>query len=162
MDPKEIASAALLVGALTVLAAFYAWRQVRMLRRLRGPHSLSPDEVHWRRGQARRRLIGSALMLPMAVLLAWGALVLGPRASQLAAQGPPGNNTPESHDFMRVYAGVWIAFLLFLLALILLAAVDIWSTRRFSVREQRKILDAKRAMLEHEIGRMRQERNGHS
>ena len=73
---------------------------------------------------------------------------MGPEASRLAAQKPPENNTPEAHQFMRVYIGVWIAFLLLLLVLILLAAVDIWSTRLFSVREQRKILDDKRAMLE--------------
>ncbi len=100
-------------------------------------------------------------MLAMAGMFAWGALVMGPQASQLAAQKPPDNNTPEARQFMRLYAAVWIGFLLLLLALILLAAVDIWSTRRFSVREQRKILDARRALLEHEVGQMRQERNGH-
>ena len=161
METKEIVFAALLVGALAALSVFYAWLQVRMLRRLRGPHGLSPDETRWRRGQAWRRLAGSGLMLAMAGMFAWGALVMGPQASQLAAQKPPDNNTPEAHQFMRLYTAVWIAFLLLLLALILLAAVDIWSTRRFSVREQRKILDARRALLEHEVGQMRQERNGH-
>jgi H+/Cl- antiporter ClcA len=158
---KEIVSAALLVGALAVLAGFYGWLQIRMLRRLRGSHGLSHDEARWRRGQAWRRLAGSALMLPMAGLLAWAALVMGPRVSQLAAQGPPENNTPENHAFMRLYAVVWIAFLLLLLVLLFIAAVDIWATRRFSIREQRKILDARRDMIQHEVAKMRQDRNGH-
>ena len=100
-------------------------------------------------------------MLPMAGLLAWAAIVMGPRVSQLAAQGPPENNTPENHAFMRLYAVVWIAFLLLLLVLLFIAAVDIWATRRFSIREQRKILDARRDMIQHEVAKMRQDRNGH-
>jgi hypothetical protein len=157
---KEIVSGAVLVGVLTVLAAFYAWRQVLMLRRLRGPHGLSDEEARWRRGQAWRRLAGSALMLVMAGLLAWGALVMGNPAEQLANAGPAGN-TPEAYQFFRVYLGVWAAFLLLLVALIFLVAADIWSTRRFSMRAQRKILDDKKAMLQREAARMRGERNGH-
>ena len=55
MEWKEIVSAALLVGALAVLAGFYGWLQIRMLRGLRGSHGLSHDEARWRRGQAWRR-----------------------------------------------------------------------------------------------------------
>ena len=89
METKEIVFAALLVGALAGLAGFYAWLQVRMLRRLGGSHGLSHDESRWRRGQAWRRLAGSVLMLAMAGTFAWAALVMGPEASQLAAQGRP-------------------------------------------------------------------------
>ncbi len=82
-------------------------------------------------------------------------------ASALCPARNPDNNTPENHQFMRVYAAVWIAFLVLLMALLFIAGYDIWATRRFSVREQRKILDARREMLQHEVGRLRRERNGH-
>jgi flagellar biosynthesis/type III secretory pathway M-ring protein FliF/YscJ len=157
---KEIVFGAVLVGVLIVLAAFYAWRQVLMLRRLRGPHGLSDEEARWRRGQAWRRLAGSALMLVMAGLLAWAVLGMGNQAQQLADAGPAAD-TPEAHQFFRVYFLVWAAFLLLLVALIFLVAADIWSTRRFSTRAQRKILDDKKAMLQREVARMRGERNGH-
>src|SRR5471030_2359507 len=85
---------ALLVAVLTVLAGFYAWRQAAMLRRLGGPHGLSDEEARWRRGQAWRRLLGSALMVLLAVLLAWAVLVVGERAQSLAVQGS---------DFVRFY-----------------------------------------------------------
>ena len=160
MEWKEIVYGAVLVAVLAVLAGFYAWRQVLMLRRLRGPHGLSDAEAQWRRGQAWRRLTGSALMLAMAALLAWAALVMGGRASELARQGPA-SDTPEAHQFLRAYILVWVAFLMLLLALLAVVAVDLWSTRRFSVREQRKILDDKRAMIQHEVTKMRQQRNGH-
>jgi uncharacterized membrane protein YjgN (DUF898 family) len=150
---------ALLVATLIVLAGFYSWRQVSMLRRLRGPHGLSDEEAHWRRGQARRRLIGSALMLALAALLAWAVLVVGEHAQNLADQGPAGD-TPESHHFVRLYTIVWIILLLLLLVLVILAAVDIWFTRRFSLRQQRKILAERRSMLEREVARLRERRNG--
>ena len=159
MEWKEIVSGTVLVGVLTVLAAFYAWRQALMLRRLRGPHGLSDEEARWRRGQAWRRLAGSALMLVMAGLLAW-AVLMGNQAQQLADAGPAGD-TLEGHQFFRVYFLVWVTFLLLLVALIFLVAADIWATRRFSTRAQRKILDDKKAMLQREVARMRGERNGH-
>jgi heme/copper-type cytochrome/quinol oxidase subunit 2 len=124
-----------------------------MLRRLRGPHGLSDEEAQWRRGQAWRRLFGSALMLVLAGLLAWAVLVVGERAQNLP-------DTPEAHHFLQLYTIVWIVFLLLLLALVILASVDIWFTRRFSLRQQRKILADRRAMLEREVARLRERRNG--
>jgi hypothetical protein len=146
---------ALLVAVLTVLAGFYALRQAAMLRRLRGPHGLSDEEARWRRGQAWRRLFGSALMVALAALLAWAVLGAGERA-----QGPVAD-TPEGHRFVQLYTAVWIVILVLLLVLVILAAVDIWFTRRFSLRQHRKILAERRAMLEREVARLRQERNGH-
>jgi heme/copper-type cytochrome/quinol oxidase subunit 2 len=144
---------ALLVAVLTVLSGFYSWRQISMLRRLRGAHGLSDEEARWRRGQAWRRLFGSALMLVLAGLLAWAVLVVGERAQNLP-------DTPESHHFLQLYTIVWIIFLLLLLALVILASADIWFTRRFSLRQQRKILAERRAMLEREVARLRERRNG--
>ncbi len=159
MEWNERACGALLVAVLTVLAGFYSWRQVGLLRRLRGPHGLSGEEAEWRRGQAWRRLAGSALMLALAALLAWAVLVVGARAQILADQGPAAD-TPEAHQFVRLYTAVWIVFLLLLLVLVILAAVDIWFTRRFSLRQKRKILAERRAMLEQEVARLRERRNG--
>lgn len=159
MQWNQIVSGGLLVGALTALAGIFAWRQVLLLRRLRGPHGLSDEETRWRRGQAWRRLIGCGLMLGLAALLAAALLYLENPALHITAQGPPAD-TPDNRQFLRVYLVIWIVILLLVLAVVLLAAVDIWSTRRFSLRQQRKILDDRRAMLEREVARYRQERNG--
>ena len=159
MEWNERVFGALLVAVLTVLAGFYSWRQAAMLRRLRGPHGLSDEEARWRRGQAWRRLFGSALMLTLAALLAWAVLVVGERAQSLAGQGPAAD-TPEAHQFVRLYTAVWIVLLILLLILVILAAVDVWFTRRFSLRQQRKILAERRAMLEREVARLRERRNG--
>ena len=159
MQWNQIVSGGLLVGALTALAGIFAWRQVLLLSRLRGPHGLSGEEARWRRGQAWRRLVGCGLMLGLAVLLAAALLYLENPAQHIADQGPPAD-TPVNRQFLRVYGAIWITILLFILAVVLLAAADIWSTRRFSLHQKRKILDDRRAMLEREVARYRQERNG--
>ena len=160
MPWNQIVSGGLLIGALAVLAGLFAWRQVRMLRRLRGDHGLPDEEVRWRRGQARRRLFGCGLMLALAALLTWALLSLEGTAQHIADVGRPAD-TPENRQFLRLYGAVWVGILLLVMAVVLLAAVDIWSTRRFSMRQQRKILDDRRAMLEREVARYREERNGH-
>jgi hypothetical protein len=157
---SEDVSGGVLVVVLAALAGYYAWRQALMLRRLRGPHDLSDDEALWRRGQAWRRLAGSGLMLVMSGLLAWAVLVMGGQARQLTRAGPSGD-TPAAHQFLRLYIGVWAVFLFLLVILIFLVAADIWSTRLFSMRQQRKLLDDKKAMIEREVARLRSGRNGH-
>ena len=97
-------------------------------------------------------------MLVMAALLAWAVLVVGEQCKA----SPTG-------DWLRIrrkpisscelYTIVWIIFLLLLLALVILAAVDIWFTRRFSLRQRRKILAERREMLEREVARLRERRN---
>ena len=160
MQWNQIVSGGVLVGALAVLAGVFAWRQVLLLRRLRGPHGLSDEEARWRCGQAWRRLVGCGLMLALAGLLAWALLYMEGPSQHIADQGPPAD-TPENRHFVFQYLLLWIVILLLVLAVVLLAAVDIWSTRLFSLRQQRKILDDRRAMLEREVARYRREGNGH-
>jgi hypothetical protein len=208
----QVVSGACLVAALMSLSLYYGFRQMRALRRLRRL-DLPREEDHYYRSQARRRLVGSALMFVMAWLLTGVMLYLEEPAQQLADQrdaqeagadlltgrthviaqvvaaqglGLPSVGTagfpqvivasrvasldapavplltPDERFFLRIYGGAWIGILLALLALVLLAAVDVWSTRRYGLRAQRKIQDDRRAMIARQVARLRQERNGHS
>jgi hypothetical protein len=65
----------LLVVLLLGMAGFFAWRQILTLRSLRTADDLSPEDWHYSRTQAWRRLLCSALMLVLAVLLAFSPLV---------------------------------------------------------------------------------------
>ena len=47
------------------------------------------------------------------------------------------------------------------MAVIFLAALDFWATRRYGLHQHRKIIADRRAMIEREVSRLRQERNGH-
>jgi hypothetical protein len=165
----QIVFGASLVAVLLGVAGFYSWRQLRLLRRLnlrREQEFLATEEDEFLRRQAWRRLINSGLMLVLAALLT-GLLIWfeGP-AQELAVtrdafpegQVPPLN--PEQRSFAQVYTGLWIALLLVLLAVVLVAAVDVWSTRRYAVRQYRKLQADRRAMIERQVARLRQERNG--
>jgi hypothetical protein len=162
----EIVFGSLLIAVLLALAPFYAWRQLRALRQLRRAPDLPAAEADHLRRQVRRRLAGCALMLVLAGLLG-GALVYleepaQRRADESDARGdaPPPPLTPEDRHFLRLYGWYWIATLLVLLALVLLAAFDLWATRRYAWREHRKIQDDRRAMIERQVQRLRQSRNG--
>jgi di/tricarboxylate transporter len=155
---------ALLVAALLFVSLFYAWRQFRALRALRA--SPPPDEeARYEHAKARRRLANSVLMLVLAGLLASGLVYFEAPAQRLADQRdaePEGKPlSPQDRPFARAYGWYWIAVLLVLLAVVVLAAIDLFSTRRYGLRQYRKLQADRRAMVEHQVARLRQQRNGH-
>ena len=155
---------ALLVAALLFVSLYYAWRQLRALRALRGA-SLPDEEMRYERAKARLRLINSVLTLLLAGLLIAGLVYLEGPAQRLAderAAAPDGQPlTPQERVFVRLYGWFWIAFMLILLAVVALAAVDLFSTRRYGLRQHRKLQADRRAMIERQAARIRQQRNGH-
>jgi hypothetical protein len=158
--------AAILVAALVFLGVFYGWRQVLALRRLRADADPTSDESFYQRRRAKRRLLNSGLMLILAGLLA-GVLTLETQAEGLArerdafAEGEAPPLTPEQRNFVYLYTGLWITFLIIFLAVVIVAAADAWSTRTFALRAFRKLHEDRRAMIERQVLRMRQDRNGH-
>ncbi len=167
MGWSQILFGTLLVVALLALGAFYIWRQVRLLRRLRDRQDIPSEEDTFLRGQARRRLIGSVLMLFLATLMGAALITLEPQAQQLASdreQFTPENAppfTPEQKTFLHWWGGLWIAILIVLLVVVIVAGADAWATRRFARRAYQKLQADRRAMIERQVARLREERNGH-
>jgi hypothetical protein len=141
----QLICVALAIPVLLGLAFFYTWRQ---------------------RGQAHRRLITCGLLALLALLLAGAQLFLEERADKLIddqkaqaqADGTEPDLTPEQRDFARIYGVYWIVCLVILMAVVGLAGLDLWQTRRRGLREQRKLLADQRGMLRREITRLRRER----
>jgi hypothetical protein len=158
-----------IVVLLVALAAYYAWRQVQSLRRLREQTDLPREDQLFYRTQAWRRLANSALMILLAGLLV-GSYVLGQeqragelsRADRVAAAdegaAPP---TAEQREFLNHYGTFWMVFVLILLVVMGVAFWDLWATRRFGLRHYRQIQADRLAMIRHELARFRSERNGH-
>lgn len=168
MDWTQIIFGAILVLVLLFTAILYTVRQVLALRRLRTAEEMPLDERAYLHSRARRRLVTSFLLLLLGVLLAGALVYLEAPAYQLAenraAMRQQGDTTPldpQQRGFARLYLGFWILFLLILMVVIFLVALDYWATRRYALRQHRKILDDRRAMIEREVSRLRQERNGH-
>lgn len=169
MGWNEIIFGIALVVVLLFVAILYATRQIIALRRMRQAEEMALEERSYLLTRARRRFIASVLMFLLGVMLTGYLIYLGEPAQRLAeqreAQEQQGDNTPltpEQRLFARYFAVYWIVFLLILLTVVVLAARDFWATRRYGLAQHRKITDDRRAMIEREISRLRQERNGHS
>ena len=165
MGWTQIVFGAVLVVVLLFVALWYGVRQLILSRRMRFPEEMPPGEWDFQRGQVRRRLVMSFLLLLLAVMLALALIYLEDPAERLRAtleqQGDSVPLDPDQRGFARLYGTFWIAFLLVLMAVVLFAAYDFWATRRYGIRQHRKLVADRRDMIEREIARLRQERDGH-
>jgi hypothetical protein len=162
----EIVVTVLLALVLMTLGGFYLGRQVRTLRRLRADDSLSPDEQRFLRRQAWRRLACSSIMILFAALLVGSFALEGGldalNASADAARSVGQKPTADSDQraFLYLFSSYWsFAFLLFL-AIFSLAIIDIFATRRFTLRQLKQMQDSHQEMLREQAARLRGRRNG--
>ena len=163
----QIAFGIVLIILLLGMAAFFGWRQVQTLRRLRQTPDLPPEDRLYTRNQAQRRLVSSVLMVVLAGLLAVH-FAFEDRINQLFDQAAHNRQLgeavpadPEQQRFIDFYGTFWVVTLLVLLSMIGLAAVDYFAIRRYARRHYRQIQQDRRAMIENEIARLRSQRNGH-
>ena len=168
MGWTQIIFGAVLVLVLLVLAMLYGVWQVLTLVRLRGTEEMPAEERDHLHGRAWRRLVMSLLLLLLGGMLTAALIYLEAPAQRLVdqreAQEQQGDSTPldpEQRLFARLYGGFWLVFLLVLMVVVLLAALDLWAIRRYGLRQHRKLIADRRAMIEREVARLRQERNGH-
>lgn len=169
MGWAQIIFGAVLVVVLLSVAILYIVRQVVALRRLRDAAEMSLEEHNYLIRRARRRLFTSVLMFLLGGMLFVDLMFLEVPAQQLADQQDevqPNDNPPplneEQRSFAHIYGWFFVFFLVVLMIVVFMAALDYWATRRFALGQHRKIIDDRRAMIEREIARLRRERNGHS
>ena len=155
-----------LVTVLLLLAGYYALIQVRTLRRTTAYHEMLPDDRSFLRRQAWRRLVGSGLMVVLAsMMVAAYATNMQARAEDLGnrhvkerAEGQ--EMSEDDKQFAREWGWYWLAFMLILGGIVAVAGVDLFATRRYGVRKLRRIQSDRRAMLQRQLERYRQERGG--
>jgi cobalamin synthase len=157
---QHVFAFALALGV-AILSVFTARRQFQSLQRLRDMPELPLEEMGRERRQSVRRLVSSAFLLLIALLLVVAHLWLEEPAQRLADQRDK-TNLPLAESektFLRIYSWTWIAILLSVLAVLMLAAFDLWSIRRFGRVQHRKLRDDRRAMIARQLRRLREERN---
>jgi hypothetical protein len=164
VSPTQILSTALLALVLPALAAYYAWRQVQTLRGLRHDDTMPPEDRRYLRNQAWRRLACSALMVILAAMLA-GSFFIEFRAQDLVNIGDAAHARnerpdldPEQRSFFRFYTLYWVTALLVLLGMMGTALYEMVAIRRFGQRHFRKLQADRRAMIERQAARLRQDR----
>lgn len=164
MNPRELAFGSILVVALCGLAGYFIWQQWRTFKRTTKDKSLSEEDRQYYRGQIRRRMFGSGLMLVLAGLLA-GSYLLESEYQRVTAEAEANPDDdpklkPEEKAFVRRFTMYWIIALVVLFVFAMLAAVDVRATLRYGAREHRRLRDEHRAALEDQAKRIREERNG--
>jgi hypothetical protein len=153
MNPDQTGFTLVLVAVLVGLAGYFGRQQLRTLRGL-NPETQGPDERRYLRTQAYRRLCCSILMLVIAgFLIAW--LFVEPHF-----QPDIDAASEDRKELVQGLAMYWIAPLVVLMVLLVLATMDFWATARFGLNQHRKLLADRRTMLEEQIAKRRQERNG--
>jgi len=161
---NEAAVICSLVTILLLLAGYYIYTQILTLRLTTAYHEMLPDDRQFLRRQAWRRLLGSGLMIILAAMMIGAyasnlqerAAEIGERHVKERAEGQP--LSEEDKDFARLWGGYWIAFLLVLGGVIVVAGVDLLATRRYGVKKLRQIQSDRRDMLQRQLERYRQER----
>lgn len=166
MPWSEIIFGSLLAALLLLLGLFFGWRQLAELRRLRAI-SLPDEEARYERRKAVRRLVSCGLLLLLGLLLGGQMAFYGPRIQELVdrhdrrAEGEP---RPTLSDEEKGVARSWgwsiVAMLVVLLAVVILAGIDLLATRRHALRLFRKLQADRRAMIHRQTNRLRQERDG--
>ena len=164
MDWSQIVFGSILVAALLLLSCYFGWRQWVVLRRLRA-ETLPREEARYEKLKAYRRLVSCGLTLLLGLLLG-GILSLYESAAQEIANQREGYDartvpalTPDQRQMLRVWGGSWVAILLLLLVVVGIAAVDLWSTRRHALQQFRKLQADRRAMIQRQSTRLREERD---
>jgi ABC-type multidrug transport system fused ATPase/permease subunit len=163
---SQIISQAVLTIGLLLLALGAGWRQLRGLREARLRNQLPTEENRYLRLQFILRLTTTCFLLLLALMLGYALLFLENRAQELADLHDAGQAFQEGDEqFAEFYRWFWLLFLLLLLGLVAVAAIDLLTIRRWGLRQQRKLLADRRAMLERQLQQMRLEHldsNGHN
>jgi hypothetical protein len=154
---SELLVGAMLVLALLGLAGYFAWRQFKVRYALVQDRALPPDERAFLIRQTRRRLICSVLMVLFAgFLIGW--YFIEPNFRDL--EPPAGHEPGKAPPLVELLALYWITALVVLFGILVLAGMDFFATARYAMRQKKLLQAERRAALETEVARLRQQRNG--
>lgn len=160
----QIVFGAALVVVLLGSAAVFGYLQLRALARLRDDPDMPDDERSFERWRALRRLAGCALLAFMGVVLTVQLVYTEAPAEEMAqkrGQFPPDEKpepTDEEKEFIREWGWNWVAFMLALLVLVVLTAIDLFANWGRAVQLMRRLREERRAMIEEETARIREGR----
>lgn len=151
MPDSELIFGLMLVIGLLVAAGTFGWAQRAALSRA----DLLPDEERlYERRRAYRRLVGCALLAVMAILLVVQYLLWEWRV-KLVVQPIP----DEDKMAVRFWIGSWIALLLCLLVVVSLSAYEAFVVRYRTLKQYHALSEERRAMIQRQAERLRDEHN---
>jgi hypothetical protein len=155
-DP-ELIIGILLVAALLGLGGYFAWRQFQIRRTVAQDRAMPSQERGYLILQTRRRLVCSVLMILFAgLLIGWYFIESNLPDLKLAAEQEPA----KTHPLLELLTLYWIIALLVLFGILTLAGMDFFATARYAMHQKRLLDSERRATLQAETDRLRNQRNG--
>jgi hypothetical protein len=165
----------LLAGILLGLGLGTGLRQRRTLRRLREERYMPSDERAYLRGQVRRRLVTSGVLVVLGGMIG-GAYLSGmeARADEIAGRqkkaeerkvanpdAPAEHPPPDDADraFTKFYTWYWIAVLVLVFVVVCLAVLDFWHTRRYWMAQYKRIKEDHETKLRRDLAVYRRQKD---
>ncbi|MBX9582950.1 MAG: hypothetical protein K2X87_21805 [Gemmataceae bacterium] len=166
----------ILAAGLIVFGVGTAARQRRTLRRLREERFLPSDDRAYLKGQVRRRLATSAVLVLLGGMIG-GAFLSGmearanaiadrqrradappadPEADPGRPPDPPPPPSEEDRQFVQVWGVFWIGVLVLVFAACCLAVFDFWATRKYWMAQYRILKAEHEAKLRRDLAVYRQ------
>ena len=169
MEGIQALAAYVLAALLLVVSCYISVQQFRSLRKLRSQTYLADEDRSYFRYQSWIRLTGCILMVILGAMVAGGyalglndqANELGKAAQEQKAHGEEPTMTPEQRRIGQLFGAYWIAVLVLLMVIVLLAALDMWAIRRYGRRQLQQLEADYRAGVEKDVALLRSRRNGH-
>ncbi|CAN5296437.1 hypothetical protein BH11PLA2_BH11PLA2_40580 [soil metagenome] len=160
MNPTVIALT--LAVPLILLGLGSGYYQIRGRRAFLTRKLVPSEEAVYLRGRYRRRLLAAGLMIVAGLLIA-GAYLGGleAHADALAAPSADGNKkvmSPEVKQFLWIYELYWIGVILLGFALVSIAFVDAWASRRYWLIVYKQMKEDHQTLLRRDLAVYRQDR----
>jgi heme A synthase len=151
-----LATALVLVGALTVV------RQRRALRALADEPFVADEDRRYRRGQARRRMVTSGLLVVIGGMIA-GHYLSGMDARMDAIGAPPREGEPDPRadadkQFTKFVGFYWIGIMGLVFVAVCFAVVDFWATRKYWMARYKELKADHEAKLQRDLAVFRQKK----
>jgi hypothetical protein len=147
--------------------ALAAHRQRRALRELAGEPFLADEDLRYRRGQARRRMATSGLLVLIGGLIA-GYYFSGMDARMDAIperpkpgapqEGEPDPQAESDKQFTKLVALYWSVILGVLFVAVCLAVYDFWATRRYWMARYKELKADHETKLQRDLAVFRQQK----
>jgi hypothetical protein len=158
-----VAVGLILAAGLILAGALAAARQRRALRVLAGEPFLPDEDRVYRRGQARRRAVTSALLVVIGGLI--GTYYLSGMDARMDAipnrdrpADPDDPQTQADRQFARLVGFYWIGIMGLVFVAVCLAVLDFWATRRYWMARYKELKADHEVKLQRDLAVYRQQK----
>jgi hypothetical protein len=155
-----------LAAALVLAGAFTAQRQRRALRALAEESFVADADRAYRRGQARRRMATSALLVLIGGLIGFYYLsgmdarmdAIPERKAAQPAGGEPDPEVESDRQFAKLVGFYWIGIMGLVFVAVCLAVFDFWATRTYWMARYKELKADHEAKLQRDLAVFRQQK----